>query len=268
MKGTAYLEKKYEIDENFKISAIKRTKTTDVEIHTHNYFEIEFILSGKAIHTVNGYTYTLKKGDVYMLSPSDFHSVKVIEPITLINIMYTEQVISPTFVYDFFASGKMLTCRLSDAEFDRLAPVFELIAQKPTSDDNLNIRYIRNLCECMMLTIYDKLKIVPKEPTASRSVYRSILYINRNFRAKISLDELSKSAGYSKNYFSHLFNKTFGVGINDYINNLRLDYAYALLTSTDVSVTQVCFSSGFSSFSVFSRMFKKRFSAPPSKIMK
>lgn len=106
MKGTAYLEKKYEIDENFKISAIKRTKTTDVEIHTHNYFEIEFILSGKAIHTVNGYTYTLKKGDVYMLSPSDFHSIKVIEPITLINIMYTEQVISPTFVYDFFASGK------------------------------------------------------------------------------------------------------------------------------------------------------------------
>ncbi|UKI36899.1 MAG: hypothetical protein L6V93_01120 [Clostridiales bacterium] len=61
----------------------------------------------------------------------------------------------------------------------------------------------------MMLTIYDKLKIVPKEPTASRSVYRSILYINRNFRAKISLDELSKSAGYSKNYFSHLFQQNF-----------------------------------------------------------
>lgn len=266
MNKTAYLEKKFEIDENFKISAVKRTKTTDIEMHTHNYFEIEFVLSGKAVHTINGYTYTIEKGDIYMLSPSDFHSIKIIEPLTLINIMYTEQVVSPTFVYDFFASGKMIVCRMSDSEFKRLAPVFELMAQCPTANSDLNIRYMRNLCECMMLTIYNKLKIVPKEPTASRSIYRSILYINRNFRTKISLDNLAESAGYSKNYFSSIFNKCFGVSINEYINNLRLDYAYSLLTTTDISVTQVCFSSGFSSFSVFSRMFKKRFNIPPSKV--
>lgn len=52
MNKNIFLEKKYEINENTGINVSKRKLTRDFETHTHGFFEIEFILSGKALHTI------------------------------------------------------------------------------------------------------------------------------------------------------------------------------------------------------------------------
>ena len=94
MNKNIFLEKKYEINENTGINVSKRKLTRDFETHTHDFFEIEFILSGKALHTINGYSYEIGKGDIYLLKPSDFHSLRITEPLEYMSIMFSEQAVS------------------------------------------------------------------------------------------------------------------------------------------------------------------------------
>ncbi len=101
-----------------------------------------------------------------------------------------------------------------------------------------------------------------------RAIYKTMIYINKNFRSYITIDDLANEAGYSNNYFCYLFKKIFSVGANTYINNMRLEYAYNLIISSNISVTEVCFLSGFGSFSMFSRLFKKKYEASPSQLRK
>ena len=268
MKSKILFEKKYLLNETTGIIASKRYLDTDFETHTHDFFEIEFIVSGSALHTVNGYTYEIKKGDIYLLLPSDFHSLKITEPLEYINIMYSEQSVSTSLLYEFITAGAPAFCRLSDTEYKLYMPVFELAAYESKAIGQWNIKYIKNLCECIMMTMLKKMKVSPHNLHSHRTIYKTILYINRNFRSHISLDELAAEAGLSKNYFCALFNRIFGIGAVEYINSIRLSYALNMLKSTDLPITHICFDSGFGSFSVFSRTFKKQYGYSPSSVRK
>ena len=116
MKSKNIFEKKYEINEQTGITASKRYTNQDWQTHTHDFYEIEFIISGSAIHTVNDYSYQIKKGDIYMLSPSDFHSLKIIQPLEYINIMFSEQAVTPSLLCEFIFSNKSTFYRMTDSE--------------------------------------------------------------------------------------------------------------------------------------------------------
>ena len=52
---------------------IRKKILKDYDIHWHDYFEIEMVVEGSADHILNGKTYSLSKGDIYLLTPVDFH---------------------------------------------------------------------------------------------------------------------------------------------------------------------------------------------------
>ena len=63
----------------------------------------------------------------------------------------------------------------------------------------------------------------------------------------------------SENYFCDLFHKVMGQKYNRYLNDLKLKYAYNLVVSSDASVTDICFASGFESLSHFQKEFRTRY---------
>lgn len=265
MNKNIFLEKKYEINENTGINVSKRKLTRDFETHTHDFFEIEFILSGKALHTINGYSYEIGKGDIYLLKPSDFHSLRITEPLEYMSIMFSEQAVSTQLLYNLTESDKAVFYKLSNEDYNNILSVFELMI-KAYNTDGLNIGYIKNLCECVMMIILRTAEIKPHTLQSNRSIYKTILYIKRNFRCNISLDRLAEEACLSKNYFCSQFKSIFGMSTVDYINSIRLSYAHNLLISTDLPITNICFNSGFGSYSVFSRAFKKHYGCSPSDV--
>ena len=56
--------------------------------HWHDYFEIKVVVQGTGIHYYNGTAYTLEKGDVYLLTPVDFHGIEAEKAIELINVSF------------------------------------------------------------------------------------------------------------------------------------------------------------------------------------
>lgn len=81
-------------------------------------------------------------------------------------------------------------------------------------------------------------------------------YVMKNFRHKISLDEVASLANMTPTSFSRYFkthaNKTF----SDFVSEIRIGYACKLLIEENMNVSQACYESGFQTLSNFNKQFK------------
>ena len=81
-------------------------------------------------------------------------------------------------------------------------------------------------------------------------------YVMKNFREKISLEEVASIANMSPSSFSRYFkihaNKTF----SDFLTEIRIGYSCKLLVTQKIDIAQVCYDSGFNTLSNFNRQFK------------
>ena len=73
----------------------------------------------------------------------------------------------------------------------------------------------------------------------------------------LSLSAVSDSVGLSTFYFSKLFKKEMGIGINSYISSCRIEHAKRMLTISDLPIAQIALQCGFSTTAYFSQVFKK-----------
>ncbi len=94
---------------------------------------------------------------------------------------------------------------------------------------------------------------------------RILSYCEQHFLEEISLESMAKELFLGKFYISHLFNNQLNTSFSNYINALRIEKAVKLLTATKLSITDVCFSSGFTCTRTFNRVFVKRIGVPPRK---
>lgn len=96
----------------------------------------------------------------------------------------------------------------------------------------------------------------------------AIKYINENYTQNISLQRLAASLGYSYDYFHHEFKAQMHISPTRYIIDLRLRKAEGLLSSSDLSCTEIAYQCGFSTSAQFSTMFRARFGVSPSDLKK
>jgi AraC-like DNA-binding protein len=73
----------------------------------------------------------------------------------------------------------------------------------------------------------------------------------------ISITELSDKFQISRSYISRIFKKRTGMGMVDYIHELRLDRAKELMKDTDLSLKEIAEKVGFCHSVTMSRAFRK-----------
>ncbi len=82
-------------------------------------------------------------------------------------------------------------------------------------------------------------------------------FIINNFRTKIKIVDVSSLVEMNESAFSHYFKKRTRKSFTDFINELRLNYAAIMLTTTNSYVAEIAFDSGFNNLSNFNRIFRK-----------
>ena len=96
-------------------------------------------------------------------------------------------------------------------------------------------------------------------------INRVIDYIKSNLDKDLSLDKLASIELFSKFYFHRIFKSICGENLNDFVNRTRIESsAFFLIHRHERPITSIAYDVGFSSPSVFSRAFKKRFDMTPS----
>ncbi|RPJ32196.1 MAG: helix-turn-helix domain-containing protein [Verrucomicrobiaceae bacterium] len=79
----------------------------------------------------------------------------------------------------------------------------------------------------------------------------------------ISLALVARHCAVSEGHLSRMFHHATGLTFREYVAQVRVEHAKALLLSTPRGVTEIAYESGFQSLSQFHRVFRKAFSSTP-----
>lgn len=92
--------------------------------------------------------------------------------------------------------------------------------------------------------------------------------IVKNPAKEYSLEQLSNKSGLTQaklqEGFKFLYNRT----VTEYIRHIRLESSRGLLKTTDLNISQVVYTIGFSSRSYFSKIFKEKYGLTPNEFKK
>ena len=84
-----------------------------------------------------------------------------------------------------------------------------------------------------------------------------ISFLERNYSAELTLDQLTEQAHMSKSTLNRTFRKTLGMSPVKYLISVRIAKAADLLQDPNCRVTDVAFEVGFTDSNYFSRQFKE-----------
>ncbi len=113
-----------------------------------------------------------------------------------------------------------------------------------------------------------KVREIQDQPIVHSSVYEIMQYIRSNIYLPMTVTALADQFGYSLGYFSRLFKRETGFGVNVFINSCRLHEARQLLKTTGLSISEISNMLHFSSQSYFQKKFKEQFHISPMKYRK
>lgn len=82
-------------------------------------------------------------------------------------------------------------------------------------------------------------------------------YIQNHIEERLTLNEVAAIFGLSPNYLSALFKKTCNIGFSEYVTQIKVTKAKAMLLDQDLKVYEVADRLGFESAFYFSKVFKK-----------
>lgn len=88
-------------------------------------------------------------------------------------------------------------------------------------------------------------------------------FMEDNLGRTLSLPEIAEAACISPHHFLRVFRRTYRETPHQYLTRKRLEKARRLLTTTEMTVSDICLAVGFSSVGTFSWLFKQKCGASP-----
>ncbi|SFT04630.1 helix-turn-helix domain-containing protein [Paenibacillus sp. BC26] len=99
------------------------------------------------------------------------------------------------------------------------------------------------------------------------AVERSITYLREAYLEEISLAELACKAGIGRSQYARLFRELTGKSLVEFMTDLRIDRAKALLTTTGGKLRDIAKQTGFRDEYYFNRRFKQNVGVSPKQYM-
>lgn len=88
-------------------------------------------------------------------------------------------------------------------------------------------------------------------------------YLEQHRAQNITSDDICKELSCSRSHISHQFKTQTGMSIREYLTKLRINDAKHLLKYSELTVTEIAFTTGFSSSNYFTNVFKKELGMSP-----
>lgn len=95
-----------------------------------------------------------------------------------------------------------------------------------------------------------------------------VTYIHKHYEENINRNMLAKKVGFSPEYIGKIFKRKTGMGINEYINTIRIEKARNLLETTDYKIIDIALMVGYDNMPYFSSVFKKYVGVSPAEYKK
>jgi AraC family transcriptional regulator len=99
-----------------------------------------------------------------------------------------------------------------------------------------------------------------------RRLHRAKDYLDTSTDTPISLAEAASVACLSPHHFLRTFKKVFGDTPHQYLGKRRMERARALVLTSEMPITQICYDLGFESLGSFSWLFRRNYGLSPRQL--
>jgi AraC-like DNA-binding protein len=245
----------HENENNYIFQLVKGRRLTGI-YHSHDFYELICFLRGKGTQIVNDEKILTKEKSVMLLAPGDKHCF----------ISQSDDI-------------EIISLSVRRKEFERLSNVFEVSVEQcpfnfffPQVSKLYDIYRENRLisesdCKLLLSTIFHAY-VHAKEALSPDGIPDVLLSAAEEMKKienlKKGISAFVTLSNYSQSHLARLVKKHFGMGLKQYINDLRLLRAYDDFIWTNESSEAISENLGFSSYSHFYRIFKERFSISPS----
>jgi len=244
-------------------------------LHYHKELELAYIIEGHGTRYVGNSIKSYQKGDMVLVGQELTHVWKCDEAFYSENTDLVTKAIVLKFYPDFAgkdflqipycypinkvfekasgglyitgetnaAIGLILRKMLDQSPLEQIASLIEILSLISKSE------------EVEVLSNFDLHK--SSNPREKDRMNKIIQHTMINFKNNITLDEISNVANLSKSAFCRYFKNTVKKSYNDFLYEVRVEFASRMLIETDVGIMQICYESGFNNPSAFSQRFKK-----------
>lgn len=229
---------------------MKTAKYKFADSHIHHSIEMVFCMSGDMHCVVNQSEFNLKGGEILIINSLDWHFYEYVG-----NAECYILVISQEFMNDIlFDANKEFNnhIKLNDDEFKLVS---NLLSESFKKFDTLSF-IAKKAFVLSLFTIFENENLFRnKEVNVSKDVCKHIIcYIEDHYQEKLTIGKVAKEFGYSRNYFSYLFNKLIGETFASFLNRYRyqkaLDYKK---TNKDMLIEDIVTAVGFNSRETYYR---------------
>lgn len=230
-----------------------------VDFHWHDYFELEIVTKGTGIHMINNQKLPISCGSAFLLTPSDLHSVSGFDDFKVLNICFGSDLL-PEKINNFILSNN-IECRLLKTELSYILKQIKDI-KNINADFIFEKEFVTNIISEIILRILEK-AVLEKNVRSSSLSQKAVSFMMKNFKQDITLFSVAKEFSVTPKHLGAVFKQSMGISFHEYLNNLRLKFACKLLSSSDISVKEVAFASGYNSVEHFLYVFKKHLKTTP-----
>lgn len=270
------------IDFYEKIGIEKKILDRSVQMHWHEFCELELVIGGEGIQRKRNIPKPFNRGVLSLQLPMDFHEVIVTDenPPELYSVKFAEKFIAPEIYLAVLTGKRNQQIMLKEEMYENIKKDFEQLYSEYNGNGEFREILLKNILEKIIVQYYRCLGTIdePEELPANASgkdyvsSYNMIIecldYIQNNFSQNITLAEMAERANMSQNYFSTFFKQSTGCSFRDYLKNVRIRYALSFLTNSELPVYKVSEMAGFASYEHFSRMFTKEVGISPGNFRK
>lgn len=245
--------------------------------HSHQEYEIYLFHAGSCRYVIHNQIYDLNPGDILVMNGLVRHKPHVIQNSNYVRSFihfpphWIEGVLEEMgsiHLLDVFKKHQHFLIRTNENdESTRLENTISLLAELNQTSEPHSI-YIETEIKVLLLqalVIVHKLwreKVVTIEGKGldnAKHAENIASYIQLNYSDKLSLDKISKALNLSKPYLSHVFKKTTGLTIMEYLMRCRLTQVkYSLEMEPEKTLKDIALECGFENVSHFSRLFHEK----------
>ena len=259
-----------------------RTCTEDASLHHHEFFELVYVISGSAEHTIDGRSMILSEGDFFFMNLKSSHCYSAIgNEFKIINCLFVPEFLDKTLsgARTFAEIMNNYPSKFGHTVFsDRVAGrIFH------DSDGFVRSLFLKMLDEfsekrCGSLDIIKSLLLTlliliarEDEEECDEISYVGMIkgYIADTFLSDApALSEIAKKLGISLTYASLIFKRATGLTFTDYVIKMRMEKSCDLLRTSDKTVSEISELVGYSDPAFFYKAFKKHLGVSPSRYKK
>lgn len=235
-------------------------------LHTHYFSELFYVVDGKGKFHFEDNSMNVERGNLVIVNPQIRHTESSSKQSPLEYIVLGIEGLNFIFdnecgygIYQDTTIGVNIKTSLNHIlhEMKTQNPYYEQVCQNMLSI--MLLQFMRSTNNKLMLA-------PPKYVSNECSIVKR--YIDTHFDENISLDTLAEISHLNKYYLAHSFSDTYGISPINYLSAQRIQCGKDHLSDTDLSISQIAQTVGFSSQSYFCQIFKKSTGLSPAEYRK